>query len=407
MRATLRLDVLALCLCLGMFAVGCRSQATMPDWTADHQFTVPFELITNHILIPVTINNQKLSFIFDTGDKYAIVDSARARALGLKMGSDLQVHGAGEKTIPGNFVKDEHYGVAGLWNFSGPVYLSVPLNDISAALGRQVDGIVGSDLIRLFVVEIDYAKRKLIFHDRDKFSYTGSGIKLPIEFDSQDHPVVTAQLKTNGRELPAGKYVVDLGANTTIVLNTPFVNEERLLEGLHVSVAGTTRGTGGLVKGRTGRVDSLRLGNWTLPQPYATFSQDSKGANATSDVQGYIGTEIMRRFRLFLDYAGKNIILEPTEQLQDPFPFEMSGLVLQGFGPDYKQMKVISVAEESPGSEAGIKPDDVLVAIDGQPTSSTTLADLQKIFRREGQHDLDLQRGETRLRVTLKLRPRI
>ena len=85
----------------------------------------------------------------------------------------------------------------------------------------------------------------------------------------------------------------------------------------------------------------------------------------------------------------------------------MSGLVLQGFGPDYKQMKVISVAEESPGSEAGIKPDDVLVAIDGQPTSSTTLADLQKIFRREGQHDLDLQRGETRLHATLKLRPRI
>jgi len=405
MRATIRLDVLVLC--LGLFAVGCKSQATMPEWPASHEFNVPFELVTNHIMIPVTINNQRLSFIFDTGDKYAIVDTVRARALGLQLGSDIQVHGAGEKTIPGNFVKGDRYGVAGLDRFSGPIYLAVPLDDISAALGLPVDGIVGSDLIRLFVVEIDYQKQRLIFHDRDKFTYAGTGVKFPITFDSQDHPVVTAQLTANGRQLPAGKYVLDLGANTTMVLNTPFVNEEHLLEGMRVSVAATTRGTGGLVKGRSGRVDSLRLGNWTLSQPYATFSQDTQGAHATSDVQGSIGTEIMRRFRVFLDYQGKNIILEPTEQLNDPFPFEMSGLVFQGFGPDYKQIKVISVAEQSPGSEAGMKADDVLLAIDGRPASGTTLSKIQKMFRREGQHQMDLKRGETPVSVTLKLRPRI
>ena len=379
----------------------------MPEWSSDHQFTVPFDLVTNHIMIPVTINNQPLSFIFDTGDKYAIVDSARARALGVKLGFAAQVHGAGEKTIPGNLVKGDRYGVSGLGDFSGPVYLAMPLDDISAALGRPVDGIVGSDLIRLFVVEIDYADQKLIFHDRDKFTYKGKGLKLPITFDSQDHPVVRAQLKANGRELPVGKYVIDLGANNTIVLNAPFVNDEHLLEGLRVSVAATTRGTGGLVKGRTGRVDSLRLGNWTLSQPYATFSQDTQGAHSTSDAQGSIGTEVMRRFRVFLDYQGNSIILEPTEQLSDPFPFEMSGLVLQGIGPDYKQIKVISVAEQSPGSEAGIKADDVLLAIDGKPASGITLSEIQKMFRREGQHELDLQRGEMRLHVTLKLRPRI
>jgi hypothetical protein len=35
--------------------------------------TIPFELVTRHIVLKVSINNSRpLSFVLDTGDKYAV-----------------------------------------------------------------------------------------------------------------------------------------------------------------------------------------------------------------------------------------------------------------------------------------------------------------------------------------------
>src|SRR6185295_16347425 len=61
---------------------------------------IPFELVTRHILIRVKINNSEpLWFIFDTGDKVAIVDLARAKSLGLNLQGEVNVGGAGAGTV--------------------------------------------------------------------------------------------------------------------------------------------------------------------------------------------------------------------------------------------------------------------------------------------------------------------
>src|SRR6185295_1761962 len=68
---------------------------------------IPFELVTRHILIKVRINNSDpLSFIFDTGDKVAIVDLERARSLGLNLQGEVNVGGAGPGTFRGSYVRE-------------------------------------------------------------------------------------------------------------------------------------------------------------------------------------------------------------------------------------------------------------------------------------------------------------
>jgi len=59
-------------------------QTTPKASTASAPISIPFELITRHIIIPVRINNSRpLSFVLDTGDKYGIVNTETAKALGL------------------------------------------------------------------------------------------------------------------------------------------------------------------------------------------------------------------------------------------------------------------------------------------------------------------------------------
>ena len=60
--------------------------------------TIPFELVNRHVVIQVKVNNSRpLSFVLDTGDKFAIIDLERAKELGLTLQGQLRVGGAGSE----------------------------------------------------------------------------------------------------------------------------------------------------------------------------------------------------------------------------------------------------------------------------------------------------------------------
>src|SRR5256714_8007970 len=93
----------------------------------DAPVTIPFELVTRHIMLKVRINNSRpLSFVFDTGDKVGIVDTEVAKELGLKMEGQLRIGGAGADTLPASFIKDATWSLPGLDGFTQPVALSMP-----------------------------------------------------------------------------------------------------------------------------------------------------------------------------------------------------------------------------------------------------------------------------------------
>src|ERR1700730_2107098 len=135
---------------------------------------IPFELVNRHIMIKVRINKSApLSFILDTGDKFAISHLARAKALGLNLQGEINVGGAGAGTLKGSFVRDASLAVLGLEGNTEPVVLTIPLDNLEPKLGHDADGIIGSDFMKKFVVEIDYPSRVLMLHDKDQFAYSG------------------------------------------------------------------------------------------------------------------------------------------------------------------------------------------------------------------------------------------
>jgi len=157
--------------------------------------------------------------------------------------------------------------------------------------------------------------------------------------------------------------------------------------------------------GQVFRVDGLQLGSLNVEKPVARVPLNSRGYFALADVDGNIGGEILRRFRVIFDYTRMRMILEPAANFDDPFDIDMSGLCLTASGPAFRQFKVLQVIESSPASEAKILPGDAIVSIDGRPAREFTLSGIrERLMRPEHPVRLTIQReGRTR-EVLLKLR---
>ena len=367
--------------------------------------TIPFELVIRHIVVKVRVNNSRpLSFVFDTGDKVGIIDTDVANELGLKLEGQVRVGGAGAERLAGSQVKEANWTLEGLGGFSQPIALALPLGRLAARFGHDFDGIIGSDFIKQFVVEVDYEQRVLKLHNKNTFSYSGAGDIIPIQF-TQGHPLLEAEVMPLNGESIKGKFVLDLGAGGSLLLMTPIVNEHNLLgNGLKTIRAIGVGGAGGQVTGQIGRVKSLRLGKFTIASPLTLFSQDNAGANATSSLVGNIGQMIAAKFKVFLDYGRNRIILEPTSTFAEPMDRAAAGFALITEGKDHATVRITDVLENSPASEAGLQIDDILLSVDGKAASELQVSRMVEIFDRPNSYKLVVKRGEKTFPVTLVTR---
>ena len=364
---------------------------------------VPFELANHHIVVPVTVNaSRPLSFIFDTGDKDAIIDAARARELQLDAGREIPLTGAGSGSLRAFVASGARFSLPSLPGFSQPIALAVPLDRLPPKLGHAVDGIIGTAFINAFVVEVDYRRRVLVLHDAETFTYRGAGAAVPLRFNDQAHPVVEGAVTYLGQEY-AGPFLLDLGASSALVLHTPFVAAHGA-PSTGMPVVGTGGATGD-TRGLVGRVSSLRLGSMVMPGPVTLFSSDQTGAFARPDVIGTIGARAMERFRVFLDYRHRRVIFEPVVPLNAPFLQSTCGCALAAEGPRFRMFRVEAVADGWPAAAAGLQAGDVIAAVDGRDTTDMTLDDLLKLFEAPVARHLLIQRGASRLTATLVPRP--
>jgi hypothetical protein len=272
--------------------------------------------------------------------------------------------------------------------------------------GRAVDGVIGYSLFSRYVVEIDYQSKVVNLYEPAAYQYAGGGESIPLNILS-NLPFARVQIPLASGKPLEGRFIVDLGAGRfVLILNAPLVAANNLLAVPQKTITEPgARGVGGEVKLIVGRWSSLQLGHFTLTDPVIHFAQDRKGAFASSDFNGVIGGELLRRFKVIFDYAHKRMILEPNDGFADRFDYDMSGIRIRGEGPDFKELKVFRLVDNSPATEAGLREGDLISAIDGRPAVELSLTEISKMFKQEGKECiLDIIRGEEKKQVKLKLR---
>ncbi|HUQ33030.1 MAG TPA: aspartyl protease family protein [Pyrinomonadaceae bacterium] len=367
--------------------------------------SIPIETSGNLVFLQVRVNGSApLWFILDSGAEGLLLDSRRVKELGLRLEGKSKAGGAGENSYDITFAKDVTVSLAGM-ELTNQTLSVTSLASIEPTLGRTVDGIIGYHLLSRFVVEIDYAARLIKLYKPQEFQYSGKGEIIPITFIG-GHSVVSVRISLPGRESLEARCLLDTGASSEALMTSPFVESQKLLSGSVKTIREPpAAGLGGDTTTVIGRLDSLKLGRFILERPIVDFARDRKGALARTDIDGIIGGEVFRRFRVIFDYSRQRIILEPNSSFPEPYEATMSGIHLWAEGSDFRRFIVHRIVENSPASEVGLREGDQIISINGQNATSLTLYQLKQMFGQEGkEYILGVKRGRKIQQVKIKMR---
>lgn len=389
---------LSLLILFCLFGASAFAQARKP-------FAVPFVVSNNVVLVQVNVNGSKpLTFILDTGASGTVISENLAKELGLKLEGQTDASTQGG-SIEAAFVKNAALRLSKDVEFPAITLAVIRLSGLEAGFGRKIDGVLGYEIFNRFIVEIDYASKIFRFHEPQTFKYSGRGKIFPITLE-EGTPFVRAKIATSRTQSFEGKFLIDTGSTGTLNISSPFSVRNKLLE-LVPDTKAITFGAllAGKSSGRIGRINSLQFGDIVVAHPVTNFSQDTEGDDANAEFGGTIGGEVLRRFKLIVDYSRKQIILEPNKQINEPYEFDMSGASLAAGGEGFKIFKVRTLIENSPATEAGLRVGDIITAINGKPTAEMTLEQIRRMFRRaEQKYELSVKRDESPLQINLKTR---
>jgi hypothetical protein len=361
---------------------------------------IPIEEDDGHIFLQVRVNDSKpVWFGLDTGATHSLIDRRYAESLDLKSESTQPIAGAGGSEQASIF-RGVSLKLPGA-NLYNQTLWGLPLDPIAAANGHEMAGVLGYDLFKYFVVDIDYAAKLMHLYE-PPYQYRGAGQVIPLNIQHDGAIHVQAKVHTPGGNTLGGEFVIDTGGNRTVLLARTFVEKHRLLDlvGKTLLVAGG--GVGGAIQLAMGRMKSLELGRFAILNPLAGLTKTGEIADA--DKAGNIGGGFLRRFRVIFDYSGSRMILEPNARLTEPDEFDMSGAAVTSEPPDFNLIKVVRVRPDSPAMNAGLRPQDFILAVDGQPTDSLGVNKLRRLFRVEHECLLRIRRGENVLEIRMKLK---
>ena len=377
-----------------------------PDVAGPILGALPFEIASNKPFVQVSINGSPRQwFILDSGCAgTSVIARECAERAGLHGEGETETHlGAGAGVRVGvAAVHDVTLEVGGA-SMTSPELRIFPLAHVARFEGRRVDGLIGQDFLERYVVEIDYARGRIRILDPMRFVPPAGGSSIPITLEDGLAVAEGAVTVRGGDSIPC-RLVIDTGVRATLVLYRPFAAAHRLLDApgnlLNATVGG---GAGGDTRGDIGRLAALRIGPSRFRDPVAIFSRDTVGVFASSDMDGIIGGELLRRSKVTFDYPHRRIILEPYAS-PPAFEYDMSGLFLVAEGETFQHILVRSATNGTPAAKAGLQRDDEIAVIDGRRSPALTLEEARRMLRAPGNHRIEVLRSGRRWQVTFVTR---
>ena len=356
---------------------------------------VPFEYENGFIIVRVIFNNVfPLKFIIDTGAEHTILTKREITdLLQIDYQRRFEIMGADLKTKLGAYL------VRGIVLTMGNMYLSnrsiLVLEEdyfnFDEFAGLDIHGIIGADLLRRFVMEIDFRKKNITFYDPSKFKMPkGDFEELETEFH-RNKPYIFTQTDLPRDTSARLKYLMDTGASVALMMYTVTDSLLHLPDQFIRSNIGM--GLGGFIEGFVGRTPGIDIGATHL-RDVVTNYQDflpSMDSSYFNDRNGLLGNQVLSRYKIIVDYIQGRVFMEPTRAVKKRFRYDRSGLSLIASGPQLEDITIFTVTPNTPAAEVGLQKGDIIRNMNGIPGGFLSLQGAINRLKRRGNKRIKLR----------------
>ncbi|MBN2564925.1 MAG: aspartyl protease family protein [Candidatus Eisenbacteria bacterium] len=285
------------------------------SWDDAPQTEVPFLETDPLPVIEVEIEGLKIAAIVDTGGDLFILDTETAESLGMARIASMMGMFAGGMQAEIGFARADSLRVGGATLHAVPISI-LPTRGLS--LGeRQIEGIVGTAVLRQFLSTMDFPRGRLVLRERsesslDEFQHEVAGrVAEEVPFYLQSSHFLLAHGSLNGHQ--GLLFHVDSG----LAGEPAFAAPRETMEYLHIPIPemavheGVVGGGGGGFATGTFPIAELGLGRLVRRDLVGTFGGQPPGSywHMGFIVDGLISHNFLRDYAWTLDFDRMRMVL--------------------------------------------------------------------------------------------------
>ncbi|MGB5652437.1 MAG: aspartyl protease family protein [Robiginitalea sp.] len=385
----------------------------------EHTDRIRFELINNLVIIPMEVNGASLNFILDSGVSKPILFNLTGQdSIELRDVSQITIRGLGDgEPVEALRSLGNTFSIQSLKNLSQELYVVLDKDmNFSSSLGIPVHGIIGYDLFKEYVVEINYSRKFLRFHNPVTYVRKSrkDEVTLPLTIAENKAYLHGSVVVHNQEEIPV-KLLMDTGSSDALWLFPDTEKGLKVPDKHYEDYLG--KGLSGTIYGMRTKIQQMRLGDFVLQDAKAAFPnmESFRLASNLGDRNGSAGGELLKRFNMIIDYPGAQITLTKNALFDKPFQFNLAGIELEHAGIRYiaeriadsngfvrsddktfssvqlmvgsqtrlslvPEIVVSAIRAGSPAEEVGLKTGDVILAVNGKPVHRYKLQEVMEMI---------------------------
>ncbi|WP_372746618.1 PDZ domain-containing protein [Lutibacter sp.] len=289
--------------------------------------------------------------------------------------------------------------------------------DLSSKVGLTIHGIIGFDILKDFVVIVNYGSKKLTFISKENYKpkKCNKCETFPLEFNKLKAYIdVGVILENNPKKVIPVKLLIDSGGSDSMWLFEGSLPEIVAPKKYFNDFLG--EGLSGSVHGKRSIIEALIMGKFKFKKPTVSFPDSVSVTHARKfeERNGSIGAEVLKRFTVIFNYPNSEITFKKGSKFNAPFRYNMSGIELVHNGKvlvreqDYSRIgltdklnssenntvsleyrfkyafkpsyKIQNITEGSPAHIAGLQKGDIIIKINGKYTYGMKLEDIVGYF---------------------------
>ena len=381
---------------------------------------IRFQFIGNLIVLPVEINGVELSFILDSGvSKPILFNIANTDSLQIHQVETIYLRGlGGGEPVEALKSKNNFVKIGDAININQDIFV-VFNNDINFTprLGVAIHGIIGYDIFKNFVVEINYITKVIKLHKPETYTYKKCNKCETLNLSFYNNkPYIDAKVIIDSREITT-KLLIDTGSSDALWLfeddSLGIVPPKNKYFDDFIG-----KGLSGSIYGKRSKVNSFSIKSFVLRDVNSAFpdSTSISYARKYKARNGSLSGEILKRFNIIFDYQGSKITFKKNGNFKAPFYYNKSGIVLEQNGfrvvkekedrgrigyTDSDENKItlnlatfykyslkpafiiVELRKDSPAAKAGLMMGDLILSVNGKECHNLELQEVNEYFRAE------------------------